>query len=58
MKRIVTVTRTVTHFVDVEVNEENEEMARAVALEVATDDHRHWDFFVKETPWVLTVREA
>lgn len=57
MKRIITITRCVQHFVDIAIDDApTEAEARKRALDIAGTDHRYWDIEQEETPWVLGVR--
>jgi hypothetical protein len=58
VRYVCTVTRIVTHFVDVEVEAIDETNARSKALNAATTDHRYWDDVAADPPQVVHVRQA
>lgn len=57
MKRIITITRCVQHFVDIAIDDApTEAEARRRALEMAGTDHRFWDERCEDAPHVIHVR--
>jgi hypothetical protein len=57
MRRIITITRTIHHSVDILTDTETEAEARRVALEMAGEDVRYWDRREVGGKWVLRVKE-
>lgn len=58
MKRIVTITKVITHFVDILTDADTEAEARTEALRMAGEDVRFWDEEAHDSPQAIAVRPA